>query len=302
MNPQAQTVTPQPTTTSPQGVASVAPIQAPSQPVLPQAPSPVATPAPVQAPDFHTSQQLQNIASYYNIPRQTQAIAGAGQAEGNVAQTNFEAQKAQNEIKIQNQKDSLDPTKYTFVKNKDGSVSILNSVGDSVNIGQYAALTGSNPAQALQNAGATDENDQKFISAYNNLQSFVQTKIAAQNGDTQAVAQLADYYKNNPGLNGLQLGQLQGMFMKSYGGYFGQPQHGGGLENSATVTPTLTSANNPLTTSPYENMNYFGSQENSNPYAMEAGFGNAAGTYGANSVGSSLSSALGGIGNNNNGL
>lgn len=300
MNPQV-TASPQPITTSPQGAASVAPNAAPVAPQLPAAPQVAATPAPVATPNFNTSQQLQNIAAYYNIPRQTQAIAGAGQAQGAVAQTNFEHQKAENEIDIQNKQNSLDPSKYTFVKNKDGSVSILNSVGDSVSIGQYASLTGANPAEALQNAGATDENDQKFISAYNNLQSFVQTKIAAQNGDTQAVAQLADYYKNNPGLNGLELGQLQNMFMGSYGSYFGQPQSGEGIANSATVNPTLASANNPLTTSPYENINYFGAEENSNPYAMQAGFGNAAGTYGANSVGSSLSSALS-PGNNNNGL
>lgn len=314
MNPQAQVLSPQPQagtpiqpqaqTVSPQGVASQVPVQAPTPPQLPQGQTPVATPAPVATPNFNTSQQLQNIAAYYQIPRTSEAVTGAGQAQGQVAQQQFEAQKAENTIKIQNQQNSLDPSKYQFVKNKDGSVTILNSVGDTVNIGQYAALTGANPAQALQNAGATDAASQQFIQAYNNMQTFVQDKIAAANGDTQAGAELDDFYKNNPGLQGLELGQLQTAFMQNYGSYFGQPEQGGGLA-AVGASPTITSANNPLTTSPYENLNLYGNEEAENPYAV--GFGNPSATYEGASPGSVSSvlsantSALG-VGNNNNGL
>lgn len=260
MNPQA-TLTPQPQAgalvqpqsaiVSPQGVASQVPVQAPTPPVLPQAQAPVGTPPPVATPNFNTSQQLQNIAAYYNIPRQTAAITGAGQAQGQVAGQQFEAQKAQNEIKIQNQQDSLDPSKYQFTKNADGSVTILNSVGDKVDIGTYAALTGANPAQALQSAGATDQASEKFIAAYNNLQTYIQAKIAAQNGDETAQAQIKDFDSQNPGLGNMELGQLQSAFMQQYGQYFGQPQGDQNALAQSGVNPTITSANNPKSTSAY---------------------------------------------------
>ena len=257
---QPTAISPQPTTTSPQGVASVTPTATPVAPQLPTAPTPVATPAPVATPNFNTGQQLQNIAAYYNIPRQTAAIAGAGQAQGQVAQQQFEAQKYQNQIKIENQKNSLDPTKYQFTKNSDGSVAILNSVGDKVDIGTYASLTGDNPATALQKAGATDTGSQKFIAAYNNLQDYVQTRIAAQNGDLTARAKLGDYLKANPGLQNMELGQLQNSFMQQYGQYFGQPsqpsQHNQ-LGDAQNVNPTISSANNPASTSPYLNVQGF---------------------------------------------
>lgn len=257
MNPQVGAVSPQPVTTSPQGAASVTPNATPVAPQLPQAPAIAATPAPVATPNFNTSAQLGNIAAYYNIPRQTAAISGAGQAQGQVAQQQFEANKAQNEIKIQNQQNSLDPSKYQFTKNSDGSVSILNSVGDKVDIGTYAALTGENPVTALTQAGATDQADQKFIAAYNNLQGYVQAKIAATNGDAQAQAQVKQYEVANPGLQNLELGQLQTAFMNQYGQYFGQPQQGAGGGNlAAGVTSTLSSLNNPSATSAYENPTY----------------------------------------------
>lgn len=248
MNP---TLTPQPTTSSSQGVASVTPNALPVAPALPQAPTPVATPAPVATPNFNTSQTVAQIGDFYGIPRQTAAISGAGQALGAVAQSQFENQKAQNDIKIQNAKDSLDPTKYQFTKNADGSVSILNSVGDKVDVGTYASLTGANPAEALQKAGATDSASQHFISAYNNLQTYVQAKIAAQNGDLTAQAQINDFNKANPGLQNMELGQLQSAFMQQYGQYFGQPQGDQGALAGAGVSPTLTSLNNPKSTSAY---------------------------------------------------
>lgn len=279
MNPQATTspqpqagapIQPQATTVSPQGVAAQVPVQAPAPPGLPQAQTPVATPGQVATPNFNTSQTLNDIAQYYNIPRQTAAIAGAGQAMGSVAQTNFDAQKAQNEIKIQNQQNSLDPSKYQFVKNKDGSVTILNSVGDTVNIGQYAALTGANPAEALQNAGATDQASEKFVTAYNNLQTYVQDKISAQNGDVQAQAAVNDFYKANPGLQNVELGQLQTAFMNQYGSYFGQPTSNTGQLGSVGANPTLSSVNNPVTGSAYENPNYQTEFQN-NQYQQAAG-------------------------------
>jgi hypothetical protein len=284
MNPQVGAVAPQPITTNPQGVASITPNAQPVAPQLSQAQAQQPIQAAPSAPNLSagTSQQLQNIAAYYNIPRQTAAIAGAGQAQGAVAQTNFEAQKAQNEIKIQNQQNMLDPTKYQFTKNADGSVTILNSVGDKVDIGQYAALTGDNPAEALQKAGATDQASQNFIAAYNNLQTYIQDKTAAANGDVQAQAAVNDFYKQNPGLQNLELGQLQTAFMQQYGQYFGQPQGNqnalaqagqqpaglqvqGTKQPAAAVNPTLTSQNNPVTSSAYENPNYQTAFQ-SNPY------------------------------------
>ena len=260
MNPQ-QTLSPQPqagapvqpqaATVSPQGVASQVPLQAPTPPQLPQAPTPVASPGAVATPNFNTAQQLQNIAAYYNIPRTAQAVAGAGQAQGAVAESQFEHQKAENEIDIQNNQNMLNPSTYQFSKNSDGTVTILNSLGDKVSIGQYAALTGANPAQALQTAGATDEADQKFIAAYNNLQTYAQAKIAAANGDEQAQQQIKDFNSQNPGLENLELGALQGLFMGSYGSYFGQPQNNEGIANTPGLNSTLTSANNPKSTSAY---------------------------------------------------
>lgn len=273
MNPQLGAVAPAPTTVSPQGAASVAPNATPVAPQLPAAPQIAASPAPVATPNFNTSGQLQNIAAYYNIPRQTAAVAGAGQAQGQVAQQQFEASKAQNEIKIQNQQNSLDPTKYQFSKNPDGSVTILNSVGDKVDIGTYSSLTGDNPATALQKAGATDQASQKFIAAYNNLQTYVQDKIAAQNGDIQAQAAVNDFYKSNPGLQNLELGQLQSSFMQQYGSYFGQPQQPSQynqLGSTPNVNSTLTSQNNPVSGSAYENPNYQ-TAFTANPYQQQAG-------------------------------
>lgn len=268
-----QPVAPAPITTSPQGVAAVAPNAAPVPTALPAAPQAIATPAPVATPNFDTAGAIAKIGDYYNIPRQTAAIAGAGQAQGAVAQSQFEAQKAQNEIKIQNQQNALDPTKYQFSKNADGSVTILNSVGDKVDIGTYSALTGDNPATALQKAGATDQASQKFMAAYNNLQGFIQDKIGAQNGDAQAQAALADYYKANPGLQNMELGQLQTAFMQQYGQYFGQPSEPSKynqLGNAPDVNPTLTSQNNPVSGSAYENPNYQ-TLFQANPYQQSNG-------------------------------
>jgi hypothetical protein len=298
MNP-GTAVTPAPTAVNPQGVASVAPNSAPVAPTLPSAPTPVATPAPVQTPDFNTSQTLGQIADYYNIPRQTAQITNAGQTQGNISQQQFEAQKYQNQIKIQNQQNSLDPTKYQFSKNPDGSVSILNSVGDKVDIGTYAALTGENPAQALEKAGATDQASQKFIAAYNNLQTYIQDKIAAQNGDIQAQGAIADFEKANPGLQNMELGQLQSAFMQQYGQYFGQPQGNQGALAKGGVNPTITSQNNPLTQSAYQNPNYSANFQANQFQPQGTGYGVS--TNG-NSVASELAALQGQATNTSTGL
>lgn len=117
MNPQA-TLSPQATTTNPQGVASITPLQAPTAPALPQSAAP-ALPTPPTNPNLgaSTSAQMGNIANYYQIPRQTAAIAGAGQAMGNVAQSQFEAQKYQGELNVEHMKQQLDPSTYNFQHN-----------------------------------------------------------------------------------------------------------------------------------------------------------------------------------------
>jgi len=286
MNPQSTTtpqpvagtpIQPQAVVNSPQGAAAPVAVQAPTPPVLPQGQTPVATPATPANPNFNTSQTLSDIGAYYQIPRTAAATAGAGQAMGAVAQAQFEHDKAENEIKIQNQQNSLDPTKYQFTKNSDGSVTILNSVGDKVDIGTYASLTGDNPAEALQKAGATDEASQKFIAAYNNLQGYIQAKIGAQNGDAQDQAVIQQYNAANPGLQNMELGQLQGAFMQQYGNYFGQPSGNQNELQKLGVTSTLANVNNPQATSAYENPTYAslvgGANENGSTYtpSPEAG-------------------------------
>lgn len=269
MSPQGQPIAPVATTASPQGVASVTPNAAPVLPVQPAAPQVLATPAPVATPNFNTPAALGEIANYYQIPRNTAEITGAGQATGNIATQQYERGQAQKQLQVSNMQDQLDPSKYTITKNaQTGGINIVNSLGQPVDLSTYVNLTGSNPADTLQKAGVTDEADQKFITAYNNLQSYIQTKIGAQNGDQTAQAQLADYYKANPGLQGLELGQVSTAFMQQYGSYFGQtsnPSQYNQLGDAPNVSPTLTSANNPVTTSAYENPN-FQTEFESNPY------------------------------------
>lgn len=216
MNP----VAPAPTTVSPQGVASTAPVAAPTPTALPQAPTPVSTPAPVATPSFDTSGIMQNIANYYQIPRQTAAIAGIGQAQGAVAAQQDAADKAGRSAG----NNQLDPSSYKISKNPDGSIKIINSLGQQVDIGTYASLTGADPAKTLSSAGVTDKGQVKFIEAYNNLQDYIQNKIAAQNGDKTAATKVQQYVAANTGLQNIQLGQLQKAFMAQYGQYFGQPQ------------------------------------------------------------------------------
>jgi hypothetical protein len=130
-------------------------------------------------------------------------------------------------------------------------------VGDVVPLSTYVNLTGANPAEVLQEHGATDAADQKFIAAYNNLQAYSQAQIAAQGGDSQAEATVQQFQKANPGLANMELGQLSTAFMQQYGSYFGASQQGAGGGNLAPgVNSTLTSENNPSALSAYENPTY----------------------------------------------
>lgn len=242
-----------PNTISPQGSASVAPIAQPTPQALPQAPTIGAPPAPVATPNFNTAGTMHDIANYYQIPRQTADITNAGQAQAGVAKTQNDAADYQRSIQIERQKSTLDPSKYNFQKNTDGTVTILNPLGQKVDIGTYSALTGDNPAAALQKAGATDQKSQQFIQDYNNLQTYIQAKVASLNGDLQGQRQAADF-ENNPGnkaLANMDLGTLQNIFMKQYGSYFGQSGNDLKAQSRAGLTPTLTSLNNPKTLSPY---------------------------------------------------
>lgn len=242
MNP----IAPQPNNVTPQGVASVAPIGAPTPSAIPQAPSPVSTPAPVQTPAFDTSGVMNQIANYYQIPRQTAAITGIGQAQAGVAKSQQDAADYANKVALSNQQDKLDPGKYTISKNSDGSIKILDPTGKQVDIGTYSALTGADPAKTLSSAGVTDKGQVQFVEAYNNLQDYIQNKIAAQNGDQKAQAAVQQYVAANKGLQNIQLGQLQNLFMQQYGSYFGDSQQQGGQTPLAQnrVSDTIASQNN----------------------------------------------------------
>lgn len=259
-----QPITPAPTQTNAQGVAQLAPVAAPTPTQLPLAPPVGATPAPVATPNFNTAGALQDIANYYNIPRQTAQITGAGQAQGNVAQQGYDRDVAQKQLQASNLQDQLDPSKYKITTNpNDGGITITNSLGQDVSLQSYVNLTGANPAQVLQNSN--NPKDQQFVSAYNNLQNYIQTKIGAQNGSQQAQAELNDYYEANPGLKNLELGQVSNAFMQQYGSFFGQPTQNGNALSQEGISPTIQSAANPVTTSAYENPT-FQTEFTANPY------------------------------------
>lgn len=273
-----QPVAPAPVATTPQGVAQPVPAAAPVPTALPKAPAVAATPAPVATPNFDTQGIMNNIASYYKIPGDTANIVAAGQTKGNIAGQQFEKQKAENEIDIQNKQNQLDPSKYTVTKDpKTGGIDITNSMGDKVDLATYVNLTGANPAETLQKAGVTDQADQKFITAYNNMQTYAQAQIAAQNGDEQAKITVGEFQKANPGLANLELGQLSSAFMAQYGSYFGAPQQqgaNGGLGGLTGVNNTLTSQNSPIASSPYYELQQYPSLNTPNPVTQQLLSGN----------------------------
>lgn len=237
MNP----IAPQPLTQSPQGVASVAPIGAPTPTAIPQAPAPSAAPAPVNAPQYDTAGTMNAIADYYKIPRDTANIVKSGQVAANQAQNQSDQANFATKLKQQQLQDSLDPNKYTVTKDTTtGGVKIINSAGDVVPLSAYVNLTGADPAKIL--AQSTNPKDVQFVQAYNNLQDYVQNRVAAQNGDTTAQAKVAEYNQTNPGLQKLELGQVTSAFMGKYGDYFGAPQ-GSQSDITPGISPTFSPSN-----------------------------------------------------------
>lgn len=240
-----QPIAPQPVNTNAQGVGSVAPVAPPTPTATPAAPAPQAAPA-AAPPQSLNSGTMDALANYYQIPRDTAQVVNAGQVAANGAAQQVQAASAGASAAAAHAKAALDPSSYTFAHNRDGSLTIFNSAGDKVDIGTYASLTGANPADVLSKEGATDQGSQKFVQAYNNLQTYVQNKIGAQNGDQKAQAAVDQFTKANPGLEKLQLGQLQESFMQEYGSYFGQQQNASKynqLGNAPNVSKTLSSAN-----------------------------------------------------------
>jgi hypothetical protein len=270
---QGQPVAPAANLTNQQGVVSPAAIAAPTPSVLPTAPQVAATPAPVQNPTYDTSGMANAIANYYQIPRQTAQTVNQGQATGNIAQQQFEQQKGENTIQIQNAQNQLNPSAYTITNNPNpsntpgGGLTFTNSLGQQVSLATYVNLTGANPAEVL--AKSNSPQDQQFVADYTNLQNYIQTKQAADNGSVQAQAELGDYYDANPGLQNVELGQLSSAFMQSYGQYFGQPQGNANALQQAIGSNNIQSVANPVTTSAYENPNYQ-TQFQSNPYQSNA--------------------------------
>ena len=224
MNPQATTATPnQPVTpvtnqVNPQGVATPPVVTAPTPSALPVAPTPVATPSVTSIPQQtnYLPQQLNNIADYYSIPRQTAAITNAAQAQGANAQQATKYSTAQAGYTADMAQKQLTASNYTITKNSDGSVKIINPLGQQVSLATYNNLTGqSNPVAAL--ASATDPASVKAYQAYTNLQNYIQAKTAAAAGDETAQAEVNDFNKQNPGLENIELGQLGNAFMSVYG-------------------------------------------------------------------------------------
>jgi|ERR1700743_2966547 len=259
MNPQtpAQPVAPAPTQTTPQGVASVAPNTTPTPSALPQ-PTAVGAPmAPPQNPTFDPTQALNDIADYYKIPREAALTAGQTQAQGTQAGQQYARTEAQTGLQVQNLQNSLDPSKYTVTQDAKSpyGISITGPLGQQVNFADYINLTGQNPATVLANS--TNPQAQQFVTAYNNLENFMQTTLQASGGSEQAKIALGDYYKANPGLENMTPQQVSNAFMSQYGEFFGQPQTNQ-PGSTQGVTPTFQSAQNPTNSSPYYELQAYG--------------------------------------------
>jgi hypothetical protein len=250
---------------TPQGVTQIQPTApaTPSQLPQPQAASPL--PAIPQNPQAGpTAQGLNNVAQFYGIPLNATLASNQAQASGKQGTQQLNASQYQEGITEQNLKNQLSPSGYTITNSPSSpdGVSITNSLGQQVSIGTYVNLTGENPAEVLQNS--TNPQAQKFVAAYTNLENLMQTMIGASSGNQQAKSQMADYYEANPGLQNMTPQQVTQAFMSQYGQYFGQPQQAN-AQAPKGVTPTLQSANNPVTTSPYYNQ-YLQQAFESNPY------------------------------------
>jgi hypothetical protein len=270
MNPQAltQPVTPQPTTVSPQGVAAVAPNAPPRTSAIPAPPAIGAPMAPPQNPNYNPSAAMADIADYYNIPRQAALSAGQTQAQGTQSQQQYERGEAQNQLKIQNAQNSLDSSKYTVTQNANSpyGIQIVGPLGNTVSFQDYINLTGSNPAQVL--ASSTNKQAQQFVTAYNNLENFMQTTLQASSGSQSAKIALGDYYSANPGLENMSPQQVTSAFMSQYGEFFGQPQT---AQPGSTqgVTPTFQSKQSVVNQSPYEELSAYGLSGAGNPVSQQ---------------------------------
>ncbi len=267
MNPQVQPNQPlQPAATqqSPQGVTSVAPTPPATPSQLPTAQTPT-PPAAYQPSLANPTAGLQNIADYYQIPRQTALnVANTQQQEAGAGQR-FAATKFQAGVSQQNLQDQLDPGKYKITQDpkSPNGIDITNSLGDKVDLGTYVNLTGDNPAKVL--ATSSDPAAQEFVQSYNNFQDLLQTTLAhSQNPNDQAAAvKLGDYYKANPGLENMTPDQVSKLFMERYGQYFGMPQ-AQSPQNTGT-TQNFGSQNSPMASSPYYQMQNYSQLAQPNP-------------------------------------
>jgi hypothetical protein len=261
MSPQAPTATPaQPVVpmanqVNPQGVSTPPVTTAPTPSALPTAPqiTPLSTtPAPQQTNLLPS--QLENIANYYSIPRQTAAMVNAAQAQGANAQQATKYSTAQSGYTADMAQKQLDPSSYNITQDSSSplGIKIINPLGQEVSLSTYNNLTGqSDPVAILKDSN--NPQAQQLYEDYNNLQNYISLKMAAATGDEQAQAQVEDYEKapGNSGLKNVELGQLQTAFMNTYGQQLYGANPGGQTLQGVGVNPNFGTLNNPKSTSPY---------------------------------------------------
>lgn len=195
------------------------------------------------AQQFNPQGMMQNIANYYQIPKQT-ALAQAG-VEGNKfnATTAYEG-KLQEESQFA--KEQLDPTAYKVIQGPSG-VTILDPVtGNQVSNGQYVSRTGSEGLNTLMDALKASPNarDQQFVSDYNNFQTYINAAVSAKynaNGSpaNEAAKIVQSYQADNKSLQNLTPQQAATQFNAEYGDYLGIPQTGP-TPTQAVNTPALS--------------------------------------------------------------
>lgn len=225
-SPQLAALSPQAAAPAPQAAASAPPAMAPNgaplnlSAVAPQGATPSVS---VQQPaQFDTKGMTDALAKYYQIPSTTQGIVGQQQANAYNAQTGYENSVAQKQLQVQRDQERLDSSKYNIQNTKDG-VKILDPLGNQVSVGEYASLTGANPADALK--GSTNPQDQQFVQDYNNYEQFL--NAAMQKSTSKEAAQVYQgFVTANPSLANMTPQQASSAFLSQYGSYFGQQQSG----------------------------------------------------------------------------
>lgn len=195
---------------------------------------------PVQAntaPQFNSAPMMQDIANYYQIPKQT-ALAQAG-----VEQNKFNATTAY-EGKLQEQsefaKEQLDPNQYKIIQGPKGVVVLDPVTGQQVSNGQYVSRTGSQGLNNLMDAlkTSTNQRDQQFVSDYQNAETYMNAVINAKNSpDARNIVN--SYQKSYPQLKNMTPQQFATMFNGEYGDYLGLPQTGQ-TPSQAQLTPQLS--------------------------------------------------------------